>query len=322
MTADETDKSLRDAIKRSLRTHANLRRSLQIGAAAATAVAGILAVFGDKSAPIVLTQALLLLFALGVTILLLIADDTTPDLVENGHRLKDERDAARRDLAETNALVDELDDELAYAANLYETNRALSEIIDPMFNGGDELTPEKQDARILRLLDVMVERKKTLFDMDDERWTFAVYSWDGAANVLKCRATRRWSRESEEQPHREWPSGVGHVGIAFQNQEELVCEDAQDPNVAGFLKAPPHLYREYDPDLYRSLASLPIMIGDRKGPLGVLVATSDVVERFGHAEEGSRDGVEPLRALANVLATLLQLPHLKASLDKIPGEGT
>ncbi|MCV2891426.1 GAF domain-containing protein [Ruegeria aquimaris] len=146
--------------------------------------------------------------------------------------------------------------------------------------------------------------------MNDDRWTFGLYVPEG--DKLVMRVTRRWSRESEEASHREWKPGEGHVGQAFKTKRELVCRDSTDPNVRGFLIATGQNERSYDSELYMSFASVPIMIGTRPKPLGVLVATSDRRGRFAPSNNDDENGVlpdtvEPLRVAANVIATILCL---------------
>ena len=90
---------------------------------------------------------------------------------------------------------------------------------------------------------------------------------------------------------------------------EQVCGDANAPGVNGLITARDDQYREYDPAIYVSFASLPIKLGDQKAPLGVFVATSDRINRFVTEEEargaGERDTVEALRTVTDILATMI-----------------
>jgi GAF domain-containing protein len=86
------------------------------------------------------------------------------------------------------------------------------------------------------------------------------------------------------------------------------------PGVAEIIRGRGENARDYDVDTYRSFASIPISIPGREQPLGVLVATSDVVGRFiQDGGEDALDTVEVLRALGNALATLLVAYNLRDS---------
>jgi hypothetical protein len=70
---------------------------------------------------------------------------------------------------------------------------------------------------------------------------------------------------------------------------------------------------------YRSIASIPIRLTGEQ-PVGILVATSDVPQRFRlnqHDEDNARDTVEPLRVLANALALAIKASELY--IDSIEG---
>ena len=52
-------------------------------------------------------------------------------------------------------------------------------------------------------------------------------------------------------------------------------------NLAALMSPPTSLIREYDRQVYRSFASIPIVLeNEPEEPLGVLVATSNQVNRF------------------------------------------
>ncbi|MEO0995306.1 MAG: GAF domain-containing protein [Pseudomonadota bacterium] len=152
-----------------------------------------------------------------------------------------------------------------------------------------------------------------LFAMKDERWNFAIYVYDHAEGLLKCQSCRRFNREDEDRDHRSWAPGEGHVGQAFQRRQELICKDTTDPNYIQHFEAPPDKSGPYDPDLYKSIVSIPIRLygGD---PLGILVATSDKAGRFIRSEEVDEydwDRIEPLRDTAALPAILIGLADIR-----------
>ena len=317
MSASEHFEGVRKAMKESFKAHALLRRAVQALSALIlplfAAAIGILVVQDGSvfawSWKAVQITCLVIAAAGGVA--LLVVEDKVGDLLVEVSDLEGKIKGQDAQLEDKVAELSAVEEEFGYATELYETSRALSEIVDPVFDEKLEMVADR-DARLKRLLNILVERKQRLFGMGEERWNFSIYVWDNAKQQLVCRACRRWSQDSENQPHREWGTGDGHVGLAFKNSTEVICRDSSDASVAGLIKARGNDVRDYDAELYRSLASIPILSGGQSQPLGVVVATSDVAGRFVPKEDAERDSVEALRALASVLATLLRLTHLKS----------
>lgn len=303
-----------DILARQLRAQGRMRRSLLLVAAAGAATS---AVFANMWSPPANTPAWMIgvhiaaLVLFGVIPLLVAIAETTPaDLVEELGREITARETAEHDSKMADWKQDAVAQAFRRSVVLYETARAISEATDAVMLAPPETRAPVADRQMRAVLDLLIENKVILFGIEDDHWTFGIYVLDG--DRLRMRVARRWSPDDADKPHRDWAPGEGHVGQAFRIARELVCSDSSDPNVSGFLSAAGDNIRAYDDQLYVSFASVPIMIGARERPLGVLVATSDRRGRFtpsGDADQGpdTPDTVEPLRVAADVIASILFL---------------
>jgi hypothetical protein len=204
-----------------------------------------------------------------------------------------------------------------WLARLYSLSIAHREITEQIVYGGFPGSAAFT-AQVAGVLDLLVADKAVLFGIHDERWNFAVYIFDSEENDLWCVACRRPHVSEAEGPHRRWEVGEGHVGLAFERRREFVEADLADPETAKFFAARDENIREYDASRYRSIASIPLKIGEFVG--GVLVATSDIPARFRPSEPQEvpgRDPVEALRITAGTLAIMHQVAHIHMQL---PGE--
>lgn len=235
-------------------------------------------------------------------------EQSAAEMIAASHEASQRITELEHDVQDAELFCEALEDEIDSASALYETHRALMQTVQAMLSQG--FTEDEIPASCARLLDILVQRRATLCAMGEEKWNFAVYLYDTATNDLACVVCRRWSRESEDQEHRRWPSGAGHTGNAFKLRKELVCADANDPSVSGLIRGHSSEQRDYDSSVYVSIASIPITASPDAQPFGVIVATSDEVGRFRPESGDDRDTVEPLRALANALETLLTAYNL------------
>jgi GAF domain-containing protein len=208
--------------------------------------------------------------------------------------------------------IGELEAEFRWITQLYGTAKALREFVEAVLAAGAEEAKNASTETLSALLDMVVAQKDVLFGMTGERWNFAIYLYDRAADQLDCLICRRPIRAEETAPHRSWRPGEGHVGLAFSRDEELVASDTADPQIEQLFRAHGTRHRDDDTTRYRSIASIPIRIRG-ENPWGVLVATSDRAGRFRPVTVGSRsaiDHVEPLRVLATNLATAIDRAHI------------
>ena len=245
---------------------------------------------------------LALVFAGGV--LMDFLDEGAADAIKRANELVDAAE-------ERDEIISSLGEDFEWFTRLYATAAALRDVVEGVAASGPGMEDD-QKRRFAAMLDVVVADKAILFGMNSDRWNFAIYLYDSGMGCLTCIACRRPIRAEEEAPHRSWKPGEGHIGIAFQMRREIVAGDTSEPEARALFDAPEANRHEDDRERYRSIASLPIRLaGDE--PLGILVATSDVPDRFHlreRDEEGARDPVEPLRILANALALVIKTTDL------------
>ena len=193
---------------------------------------------------------------------------------------------------------------IAFAAALYAISRTGMEFIE-RYLATDPQDRKPVDDVAFQLSDLVVDQKYDLLRIGDEEWTLTIFLHDPATNQLVPRVPRRRTPQAEQASHRRWPADVGHGGRAFSTKTVLVCPDARNPSEAQYFKAPSHLHKPSDADIYRSFASVPILLGSGEA-LGVVVATSNQPDRFVRVEPGSDtiDRIEVLRLLASLVALL------------------
>lgn len=227
-------------------------------------------------------------------------DEGAADAIKRADELADLVD-------ERDGQIDSLGSDFEWFTRLYSTASALFYIVEGVAVSGAG-SESDQKLRYGAMLDVMVAEKATLFGMSTDRWNFAIYLFSAETSMLQCVACRRPIRAEEVADHRSWKPGEGHVGIAFQTRREIVASDTSEPEARSLFDAPDPSRRDDDRSRYRSIASIPIKLGG-DDPIGIIVATSDVVGRFRIRQRGesAADPVEPLRILANALAMVIKI---------------
>jgi hypothetical protein len=139
-----------------------------------------------------------------------------------------------------------------------------------------------------------------IFDMNaSEMWNFAVYVYSKERNSLEPIWRRKHRNHPSSAEGRCWVPGQGHVGKAFVDNELKITGDATHEKVAAMMRPPANNMRSYDHTVYRSFASIPFGDDGDGDPCGVLVATSDHVDRFNDTN------AEILRQAAAVLGTVI-----------------
>lgn len=303
--------SLYEIVAHQVRAQGWLRRTMFILAAFGAIFAGLMSMREKPDEGyevwVLVVHAVGLLFAGIVPILFTFAEKTPEELIRELGKQTEKRNEAEDIQSRVESERDAISAAYRSSIALYYISRAISETTDAVLLADGDLRRDVARRQLYSILDRLIEHKSGLFGMGDDRWTFGVYVLED--DLLKLPVTRRWSRDNENGNHRVWTPGEGHVGQAFRARRELVCADSRAPDVAGFMEATGDNAREYDSELYVSFASLPLMIGGRDEPLGVLVATSDQSGRFtpSNGDGESMDTVEPLRLAANVIATILCL---------------
>lgn len=121
---------------------------------------------------------------------------------------------------------------------------------------------------------------------------------------------REWTDRSETASlGRSWAKGDGYTGylwsLAQDNPRASVVEqDTQRPESQHYKVPTPDPVRE---GRYRSVASFPILIGEKNTIWGVVTATSDRAGVFDHTGDLARQSVETVRDVAMVASLLAKL---------------
>lgn len=166
--------------------------------------------------------------------------------------------------------------------------------------------PLERDERFKNLanftVNLLAGRAIECLGLESDKWTLTIFLFNEAENRLVPVATRRQDRLEELRTPRSWAAGTGHVGRAFETGNPLILADTGTPEAQQFFAAPEGLRKADDIVKYRSIASLPIRVGQRR-PIGVLVATSNKAARF-KPETAIRSSIEIdlLHAAADMLA--------------------
>lgn len=112
-----------------------------------------------------------------------------------------------------------------------------------------------------------------------EQWNHAIYFYDSEDSKLHP----FWREKSLNHPSigigRSWAMGQGHVGLAFDKREAIITSNAMEEKIRSLAAAPKRTRKDYDGNAYISFAAIPIMLDDDE-PIGVLVATSNIKNRF------------------------------------------
>jgi len=304
---------LREKTHELLKRFASWRRrvkiSLVIGGALVAGASGVAANFVNAQAkwPFYVFQifGLILVFAGGV--LMEFLDEGVADAIKRANELADIAEERENDIGA-------LEGDFEWFTRMYATATAFREVVEGSVASAPG-TLEDRNRRFATMLDILVAEKAILFGMDSDRWNFAIYLFDPGDGQLHCVTCRRPIRAEEEAVHRSWKPGEGHVGIAFQTQREIVAGDTAEPEARALFDAPEPRRRGDDVDRYRSIASIPIRLAGEV-LIGILVATSDIPNRFWlrqRDEEGARDPVEPLRILANALALVIKTANFRGA---------
>ena len=166
---------------------------------------------------------------------------------------------------------------------------------------------EKFRNLLSNFLAIVVEAREIIFGVEaSELWNFVIYIYSRSFNQL----VPVWREKSHLHPSqglgRNWKPGQGHVGKAFVDCNSKIIGDATDPTVANLMAPPASLIQPYDQTVYRSFASIPIkLVSTEEQSFGVLVATSDRVDRFNKAN------CLILNYLASALANVIHLKQIK-----------
>lgn len=136
-----------------------------------------------------------------------------------------------------------------------------------------------------------------------DRWTICVYraeESDSGRDRLTCISHNR-AIKCDISKARNWEEGVGVVGIAYANRQEIVVPNMHLAGLGTVFNIAAGA-RDYDSDRYRSIAAVPIWVDGRAKPWGVVVATNDRFDHFGLDVDAGPPHVEGARLLSSMAA--------------------
>lgn len=198
--------------------------------------------------------------------------------------------------------------------------KLISELIDQAIDA-QAIDDDAANRLYGAAVEFIAEYRNRLFGIEDDYINISIYEFNTKINMLTCVACYRSRPSDAKGPRRSWGVGEGHVGKAFELQNELVCGDATAPDVAAWIAAPPGKRKEDDAEKFVSLAAIPVAISASE-PLGVVIMTSSERYRFiniNDLEGGYPDEVDVQRAkyavaaLQDIAAQIAQLMSILQS---------
>jgi hypothetical protein len=220
------------------------------------------------------------------------------DLEREAQKFLDERDVLNRELQ---GCADRDQKRLA----LIDANRTMHEVLEQAL-----LIPSADPAAII---DMMVETALphllvSVGFAQDEAWAISVFEVQGEELVRI--SAKRAHRADEQKVARRWKKNEGVVGAAWARQDVVIVADGQDGATADELKVPADLQRTYDATHYRSMAAVPLSVGDTATVWGVVAVSTDRVGRFrrlpGDRQEQAVDTVRLIARMIALMAAVFQ----------------
>jgi len=233
--------AVRETVQRALRLSQWLRRSLVIftGAILPGALAYIQAwgaggaeraLASQVGTGVVVIVAVVLAIALAAT-----EEDLRPlvrqvdSLSDQLRALHDQRAEERNRNKELEGEIDELRKRGAarseYWKNIYVAKQEITAITPWEYLLDAGFDDENIVALVHELLEIIISKRNILFEFgEQERWSMSVYVRND--DTLYCLAYRGDATKDDGQGHREWPLGVGHVGVASLQKWRIVIDDA------------------------------------------------------------------------------------------------
>ncbi len=160
-----------------------------------------------------------------------------------------------------------------------------------------------QDKAIDAMLEAALLHMLVAIDFTiDETWAISVFQAQG--NELVRIVAKRARRADEGKESRKWKKTEGFVGAAWSLEKDVIVSGEQDDLAPYDLKVPADLQRDYDAVRYRSMAAIPVRLGDPAEIWGVIAVSSDRAGRFRRIANGDRQeqAVDTVRLIARMTA--------------------
>jgi hypothetical protein len=222
--------------------------------------------------------------------------------------------------ADTIQTILDLEETSRRASNLYSATMSMRRSFESALRGVDV-----DDADYLqRLLQLCAQNLRVaLAYRQDDQWTICIYTPEArqsdGARYFVCRAHDR-AIHCDIAEARPWEESASVVGLAFKQKRAIVISNMDGPNVREIL--PSADGKTHDRDRYKSIAAVPITVDGSSEPWGVLVCSNS---RVGHFDSNRYQGINPLeavRAIAQMLETLLGIRQALRSRVIAPDDGT
>lgn len=165
--------------------------------------------------------------------------------------------------------------------------KLLSELTDQALTI-EPLTFENRRHIYTAVVEILANYKLSIFRIGEEYCNISLYQKSEATGLLECVSCYRSRPSDANVEHRKWKVGEGHVGKAYELQRELICGNANSPDVKPWISARPCNADEHDEERYVSLAAVPVAV-NAETPSGVLIITSSEPMRFANSEENDGD---------------------------------
>lgn len=137
----------------------------------------------------------------------------------------------------------------------------------------------------------------------EEAWAISVFQVQG--DELVRIVAKRAHRADEQKESRRWKKNQGYVGAAWAREDAVIVTDGQDGATAEELKVPDDLQRAYDNERYRSMAAIPVRLGDPAEIWGVIAVSSDRAGRFRRMPgDRQEQAVDTVRLIARMTALM------------------
>lgn len=239
------------------------------------------------------------LVLLGGVLLHFIADEA-PELLRKALALEGKAQAF---LDEREALIDRLESLAALDRKrlaLIEANKVMRETLEQSL-----LVPEADPAGTAQLmLDAALRFITTSIGFDpDEQWAISVFRVESEGDIEELRriACRRADRLAEQNNPRGWKRNEGFVGTAWATEQAVIVTDGTMPDALDQYRVPAPKQRDYDPERYRSMAAIPVRLGDPARIWGVIAASTDCAGRF-RRDPGNKQvqAVDTVRLIARM----------------------
>ena len=227
--------------------------------------------------------------------------DEAPALLSRASQLEAE---AQKHLDERDALMSRLESLAALDVKrlaLLDANRIMRETLEQAL-----LEPTADIAGSAQLmLDAALRAVISSIGFEPhEEWAISIFQVQG--DELVRIAAGRADRLAERNGARSWQRNQGFVGSAWAGERDIIISDGQDPTVADEYPVPVALVRPYDTHRYRSMAAIPIRVGEPEEIWGVVAASTNCAERFRRDPGNKRvQAVDTVRAIARMVALMV-----------------